>query len=60
MLEREVKNIDAIEVPSDKCIICFSEKPCNLKITSNNGTCVVPPPTPKSPAANPTKQPIDK
>src|SRR3990172_545980 len=48
-LESDVKRMVAIEVPSDRCIICSAGYPFAVKTNTSIGTMTMPPPMPRRP-----------
>ncbi len=50
----------ANDVPTAKCISTSLLYPANLNAKNNNGTIIIPPPAPNSPAKNPDKHPNAK
>ena len=47
----------AIEVPNAMCTSLSAGKPCAANSEASTGTMMPPPPTPSSPAKNPTNAP---
>jgi hypothetical protein len=58
MLERDVKTMVAIDVPSATCNRCSGGRRCAVKTKTSIGTLSAPPPIPSKPARKPAIKPI--
>ncbi|MNG38156.1 hypothetical protein D3C84_1257400 [compost metagenome] len=53
----DVKIIVARDVPTARWVRIDVSKPCRVKLNTNTGTMMIPPPTPNSPASTPAQAP---
>ena len=56
----DVKRIVAVAVATAMCTTCSGAKPCRANTNVRSGTIVMPPPSPSSPARNPTIAPSSR